>query len=398
MTLSGVMVAVPDMFAGVNRIERPDRWKDDLTMRRPIQVVLAIGAAGMLALTACGSSDDYNAAAFAKRPTVGVILPDSVSSPRWETADRPYLKAAFDAAGIDSEIQSAAEDVSKFQTIADSMISEGVKALLIVNLDSDSGAAVIKKATAAGIPVIDYDRLTLGGGAAYYVSFDNVAVGREIGKGLVKCLKDNGQTPADGGVVTLDGAPTDSNAAMFRQGYQQAIRAAGYRIVAAQSVPDWDPIRGGNLFQQIDTRLKGKYIGVAAANDGLGGAVIARLKTEGRAGKVPVTGQDAGDEGLQRLLLGTQCVSIYKSTKQEAAAAAGLTIKLIKGDRAGADALATDRVRDAKTKKDVKSVLLTPQAIFMNNVGDVIKDEATTADRLCTTKALKAACAAQGIS
>ena len=368
-------------------------------MRRQIHAVLAIGAAGMMALTACGSSDeDYAAGAISSRPRVGVILPDSVSSPRWETADRPLLKAAFDKAGIDAEIQSAAEDVSKFQTIADGMISEGVKAMLIVNLDSDSGSAVIKKARKAGIPVIDYDRLTLGGGAQYYVSFDNVAVGREIGKGLVKCLKESGKKPADGGVVTLNGAPTDSNAAMFRTGYVQAIRAAGYRIVADQSVPDWDPIRGGTIFQQIDTRRHGQYIGVAAANDGLGGAVVARLKTLGQAGKIPVTGQDAGDEGLQRLLLGTQCVSVYKSNKLEAEAAVKLASSLIKGDRAAADALATDRVRDDKTKKNVKSVLLRPEPIFKNNVKDVITDGATTADRVCTTAALKAACSAQGIS
>jgi len=368
-------------------------------MRRQIHAVLAIGAAGMMALTACGSSDeDYAAGAISSRPRVGVILPDSVSSPRWESADRPLLKAAFDKAGIDAEIQSAAEDVSKFQTIADGMISEGVKAMLIVNLDSDSGSAVIKKARKAGIPVIDYDRLTLGGGAQYYVSFDNVAVGREIGKGLVKCLKESGKKPADGGVVTLNGAPTDSNAAMFRTGYVQAIRAAGYRIVADQSVPDWDPIRGGTIFQQIDTRRHGQYIGVAAANDGLGGAVVARLKTLGQAGKIPVTGQDAGDEGLQRLLLGTQCVSVYKSNKLEAEAAVKLTSSLIKGDRAAADALATDRVRDDKTKKNVKSVLLRPEPIFKNNVKDVITDGATTADRVCTTAALKAACSAQGIS
>jgi D-xylose transport system substrate-binding protein len=371
-------------------------------MRRQFLAVLAVGSAGLLALTACGGSSSgstsgggSSAAATGK---VGVILPDSASSARWETNDRPFLKAAFDAAGIQSDIQNAGGDVAKFQTIADGMISSGVKVLLIVNLDSDSGAAVVKKAQAAGVAVIDYDRLTLGGGSQYYVSFDNVAVGTAIGTGLVKCLKDDGKTPADGGVVELNGSPTDNNATLFKSGYDKVIKDNGYKVVADQAVPDWDNTKAGTLFQQIDTQQKGKFIGVAAANDGLGGAVIARLKAEGLAGKIPVTGQDATDEGLQRVLLGTQCVTIYKAVKKEAAAASDLAIKLIKGDKAGADAEASGVTKDTKLNTDVKSVLLQPEAIYKDNVKDVIADQFTTVDKICTTAALKTACTANGVS
>ena len=372
-------------------------------MRRQLLAAFAVGTAGLLALTACGSSDSDtpsggSSSSAAVTGKVGVILPDSASSARWETADRPFLKSAFDAAGIESDIQNAGGDKQKFQTIADGMISAGVKALLIVNLDSDSGAAVVKKATAQGIPVIDYDRLTLGGGSQYYVSFDNVAVGTAIGTGLVKCLKDGGKTPSDGGVVELNGSPTDNNATQFKQGYDQVIRAAGYDVVADQAVADWDPILAGNLFAQIDTKQKGKFVGVAAANDNLGGAVVARLKSQGLAGRIPVTGQDAGDEGLQRVLLGTQCVSVYKSVKKEAAAAAQITAKLISGDVAGADAIATAVTKDTKLKTDVKSVLLDPLAIYQDNVMDVINDGATSAAKLCTTADLKKACADHGVS
>src|SRR5690242_1920481 len=175
--------------------------KDHTTMRRQLLAAFAVGTAGLLALTACGSSDSETpsgggSSAAAVKGKVGVILPDSASSARWETNDRPLLKAAFDDAGIDSDIQNAGGDVAKFQSLADGMLSSGVKALLIVNLDSDSGAAVVKKATDAGVPVIDYDRLTLGGGSQYYVSFDNVAVGTAIGEGLVKCLSDAKKKPA----------------------------------------------------------------------------------------------------------------------------------------------------------------------------------------------------------
>jgi D-xylose transport system substrate-binding protein len=365
-----------------------------IQLRRPLVTALALGAAATLALSACSGSDDSGGsgggASTAASGKVGVILPDSASSPRWENADRPALSAAFQQAGIQADIQNAGGDVQKFQTIAEGMISSGVKALLIVNLDSESGAAVIKKATDAGIPVIDYDRLTLGGGAKYYVSFDNVAVGTAIGEGLVKCLKADGKT--SGGVVELNGSPTDNNATLFKQGYDKVIRDAGYQVVADQAVPEWDPGKAGTLFQQIDTKLKGKYVGVAAANDNLGGAVVARLKNDGRDGKVPVTGQDAGDEGLQRVLLGTQCVSVYKSIKKESAAAVDLAQKLIKGDTAGADAAASGSVQDTKTNQAVKSVLLQPQPIYQDNVMDVINDGATTADKLCTTVELKKAC------
>ena len=110
-----------------------------------------------------------------------MILPDAASSARWETADRKFLGEAFEAAGVESDIQNANGDKAKFATIADQMLNAGANVLLIVNLDTPSAAAVISKAKQQGVPVIDYDRLTLGGGASYYVSFDNVAVGTAIG-------------------------------------------------------------------------------------------------------------------------------------------------------------------------------------------------------------------------
>jgi D-xylose transport system substrate-binding protein len=371
-----------------------------VTMRKQFQAVCTVGIAATMVLTGCsdsgGDTPSGDNSPAAVKGKVGVILPDATSSSRWEQQDRPYLKKAFDAAGIESDIQNAGGDVSKFQTLADGMISAGVKALLIVNLDNESGSAVIKKATAAGVPVIDYDRLTLGGGAKYYVSFDNVGVGAAIGNGLVRCLQADGKKT--GGIVAMDGSPTDNNATQFKQGYDKVIKAAGYTIVSRQAVPDWKPENATTLFEQTFTAQKGKFIGVAAANDGIAGAVVARLKPEGLADKIPVTGQDASNEGLQRLLLGTQCVSVYKSSKQESAAAAELAIKVIQGDQAGADKVATATVQDTKLKVGVKSVLLTPKPIYKNNVQDVITDGATTAAKICTTAELKAACTANGVS
>ncbi len=379
-------------------------------MRKRNVGLLAMSAIGAISLAACGGGDTTTAATSAASGAasaassaagggvgkVGVILPDSASSARWETADRKFLTDAFKAAGVEVDIQNAGADKAKFATLADGMIGAGVKVLMIVNLDSDTGAAVSKKAAAAGIPVIDYDRLTLGGGAKYYVSFDNVAVGTAIGEGLVKGLQAGGKTT--GNVLELNGSPTDNNATLFKEGYDKAIKAAGYTVTDSQAVPDWDNTKAVTVFEQMFTKAGGKVDGVAAANDGLGGAAISVLAKNGLAGKVPVTGQDATDEGLQRVLLGTQYMTVYKAVKKEADAAAQLAIALAKGDTAAADALATGKTADSVTGKDVPSVLLVPQGIYKESVKDVIADGFTTMDKVCTTAELKAACTANGIS
>jgi D-xylose transport system substrate-binding protein len=367
-------------------------------MRKHSLMAAAGISVSVLALAACGSNSTASggSTAPAAKPKVGVILPDTASSKRWENNDRPLLKAAFDAAGVDSDIQNANGDVAKFQSIADQMINEKVNVLLIVNLDSASGAAVQTKAKAAGIPTVDYDRLTLGGSASYYVSFDNVAVGTAIGTGLVKCMGDQGHKT--GAVIELDGSPTDNNATLFKKGYNTAITGAGYTVAAEQAVPGWDNVKGGTIFEQLFSAHK-DIVGVASANDGLGGAAQAILAKNGVSGKILVTGQDATNEGLQRVLAGTQCLTVYKAIKKEADAASAISIALAKGDKAAADALATGSVDDSTVAgRSVKSVLLIPQAIYADNVKDVIADGFTTAAALCTTAELKAACTKYGVA
>jgi D-xylose transport system substrate-binding protein len=369
-------------------------------MRRQLAAALAITTAGMLALTACSSSQPqlagFDVSGSSSVLQVGVILPDTVSSARYETQDRPLLKAAFDAANVQVQIQNAGGDAGAFQTIADTMIQRGVKVLIIDSLDNDGGALVVAKAHAAHIPVIDYDRLTLGGAADYYVSYDGVKVGNAMGQGLVKCMQANGDN--SGNVVELNGDTNDNSATLFKQGYDQEIRSAGYTVKKSVAVPGWDPATATKQFRVIDAGLQDDYVGVAAANDGLAGSVITRLTADHRARQVAVTGQDATDPGLQRVLLGTQCVSVYKPVKQEAGAAAGLAISLLKGDTAAAKAAADKTIEDTQRKKTVPAVLLTPVAIFKGNVKDVIADGATTVENICTTPTLKQACNANGIS
>ena len=370
-------------------------------MRTRSLTLVVAAAVSALALAACGSSSSSTttssspstagSSAATTTPKVGVILPDSASSARWETADRKFLTEAFTAGNMQFDIQNAGGDKAKFATICDSLIAGGVNVLMIVNLDSDTGSACEKKAAAQGIKTIDYDRLTLGGGAATYVSFDNVAVGKAEGDGLVQCMKANGDM--SGTVDLLNGSPTDNNATLFKQGYEAAIKAAGYTIGEDQSVPDWDNTKAGTIFEQMFAKNP-KIVGVNSANDGLGGAVVAVLAKNGLAGKVPVTGQDATDEGLTRVLEGTQCVTVYKAIKKEAAAAAAAAIALANGQAPATNGT----VKDSVSGMDVPSVLLTPQPIFKDNVKDVITDGFTTADKICTTAAAKAECVKQAIS
>ena len=370
-----------------------------MLLKRILALVMVLVAA--LVIGACGGDEEESTTAGGgggeeqPKGKVGVILPDAASSARWETADRKFLGEAFEEAGVEYDIQNANGDKAKFATIADQMINGGVTVLMLTNLDSPSAATVIKKATDQGIPTIDYDRLTLGGKAAYYVSFDNVAVGTNIGEGLVKCMKDNGDD--SGPVALLNGSPTDNNATLFKQGYEKAIRDAGYDIVADQSVPDWDNTKAGTIFEQMYTKVNGNLVGVAAANDGLGGAVAAVLRRSGDAGKVPTTGQDATAEGLQRVLSGSQCMTVYKAIKKEADAAADLAIALTKGDKAAADQLASGSVEDTETGEQVKSVLLEPQPIFPENVKDVIADDFVAAEDVCTNAELQKACEKYGV-
>ncbi len=361
-------------------------------MRKGLIAVTAIGALTLSVLTACGSDGGSKGSSTQNAPTVGVILPDTKSSVRYETQDRPNLTAAFQAAGVKVNIQNAQGDPAAFQTIADSMLNAGVSVLIIDSIDPTSGAAVINKAHAAGVKVIDYDRLTTGGGADYYVTFNNVNVGQLMGQGLQKCLTATNQSKPM--VAELNGAPTDNNAHQFAQGYNGVLDPlyanATYVKGPNQSVPDWDNTQAGRIFENMLTQNP-QIKGVLAANDGLANSVIAVLNKNNLT--LPVTGQDATVQGLQHVLDGTQCMTVFKNTKLEADAASKIATALAHG---GQPVGVTQTTTDPETKKAVPSVLLTPQAITKDNVAVVVKAGGVTAADLCTG-AYAQKCKAAGI-
>ncbi len=365
-------------------------------MRKGILAAIAVGAMALGGIAACGSDNSNQSgssgAANTKQAYVGVILPDTKSSARYVTQDTPNLTAAFKAAGVRATIQNAQGSTQTFQTIADGMLTSGVNVLIIDSLDSASGTAVIKKAHQQGVPVIDYDRLTTGGGADYYVSFDNVAVGKLQGEALQKSLPaENVSKPL---VAELNGAPTDNNATLFAQGYNSVLDplyANGtYAKGPNQSVPDWDNTQAGTIFVQMLT-ANPQIKGVLVANDGMANSVIAVLKKNKL--QLPTTGQDATVQGLQHIMDGDQCMTVFKDTKKEAAAASQLAVALSKGQK---PTTATQSLTDPQTKQPVKSVLLTPEAITKANINDVVAAGGVTKADLCTG-AYAAKCTAAGV-
>ncbi len=313
---------------------------------------------------------------------IAVLLPDSASSARWEADDRRFFEQAFDAAGVKYTILNAEGDARTQQTQAEQAITNGAKVILLVNLDSGSGAAIIAQARDAGVKVIDYDRLTIEGpGADIYVSFDNVAVGRLMGETLEPLIN---ALPADPKrVVQLNGSPTDNNATLFREGYYSVAKphydAGDWELVADQAVPDWDNQQALVIFEQILTAANGDVDATFAANDGLANSVISVLKSQGMD-PMPLSGQDATVGGIQNILSGWQSMTVYKPIKLEAEAAAKAAIALLKGE--DVSALANDTINNGQN--DVPFMKLTPIAVTKDNIAEtVIADGFRTWDEIC---------------
>jgi D-xylose transport system substrate-binding protein len=335
------------------------------------RLALCLGVVALaVTVAACGSnkksSSSSSSSSSKSGGSVAVLLPDSKSSVRWETVDRPFLKKAFDAAGVKNTIQNAEGDKSTQQQQAEQAITNGAKVLLLVNLDSGSGAAIAANAKSQGVKVIDYDRLTLKGTSDYYVSFDNVKVGKLQGQGLVDCLG----SKKGASVAELNGSPTDNNATLFKQGYDSVLKpkfADGtYKKVADQSVPDWDNQKALTIFEQILQKSSNKVDGVLAANDGLGNAAISALKQR-KLPQVPVTGQDATLQGIQNIVSGDQCMTVYKAIAKEADAASKLAISLVKGQTPTGVTAKVDN-----QSRQVPAILLQPVAVTKSNIKQYI--------------------------
>ncbi|MEA2001683.1 MAG: substrate-binding domain-containing protein [Actinomycetota bacterium] len=360
--------------------------------RKGIRWILLIAVFALVA-AACGGDDDTTTTVaggddggdtpVTAEGSITVLLPDSASSARWETDDRRFFEEAFTAAGVDFNIVNAEGDPTTQIQQAEAAIADGAKVLLMVNLDSGSGAAIIAQARAADVAIIDYDRLTIeGDGADVYVSFDNEQVGRTMAEVLEPAIDALGLAKPE--VVMLNGGPTDNNATLFRNGYNETVEprvAAGeWNLAADQAVPGWDNQEALTIFEQILVDTSNNVDAVFAANDGLANSVIAALKSAG-LGQIPVSGQDATVAGMQNVLAGDQTMSVYKPIKAEAETAAAAAIALLNGE--SLDSLTGGLTLNNGTN-DIPFIALTPIGVTADNIADtVIADGFRTWEEIC---------------
>jgi len=344
---------------------------------------------------------------------VGVILPDTTSSARYVAFDAPYLTQAFTAAGYatsDFKIDNAQGVDATELADAQADITLGAKVLVMDPLDATVGKAIQSAAAAAGVTLISYDRATFAGTNTYYVSFDNVQVGKLIGQGFEKCVTAWGvKNPK---VFTLDGGEdTDPNAISFADGYNSVIwgqqktplkagttNSLGYTLVGEQITPGWNNTTGGTIFSQQFTAHP-TINATVEANDGLGNAVINDLKAAGvPAKKIPTTGQDATFQGMENILQGYQCGSVYKAVYLEAQDAVALATILRAGQTPPASLLNATTTDPADSSITEPASLLTPVWVDATNMATtVIKDNFVHASDLCGAVG-PALCTAAGIT
>ena len=336
-----------------------------------LPAVVALGFAGATAAKSTKGQASIQACA---------LLPDTKSSTRYTLFDAPYLTKAFKAAGVAAQVLNAQASPQRQKSQAEGCLAKGAKVILLDQLNASSGNAITNEAVSQGAKVIDYDRLVVGSKAAYYVSFDNVQVGKLQGRGLVAALKANGKYSQHPVIAELNGGITDNNAHLFKQGYDSILNplyknGTFKKATAGDQWTDWDPVKGQTIFEQMLARNSNKIDGVLAANDGLAGAVVAALQSRGLS-PLPVTGQDATPTGVQYILAGWQSGTVYKSVRLEANAAAQAAINIIKG-------------KPVKTNAKVSgtpSILLTPVWITKANYKTLFTEGFLKKSQVCVGK------------
>jgi D-xylose transport system substrate-binding protein len=367
----------------------------------------ASASSGGAPISATSLTNDFSAmtqlksTASAGKGNITVILPDTVSSTRYVEFDAPYLKQAFTDAGLspsDFTIENAlGSDANQF-SMAQSAITKGASVLVVDPLDSGVGAHIESYAKQHGVAVIDYDRLTLGGTRSYYVSFDNVKVGQVMGQGLVSCITAWGVKNPD--VIVMKGAPTDNNATLFAQGYDGVLApyfSSGKYKDVSNPAGTWTPSVALSEFQQQYTAHK-EINAALIPNDENGAPIIHYLQGQGvKAKTFPTTGQDATLTGLQNILTGYQCGTVYKPIYEEAQAAAALAV-YVRASQTPPASLVNGSTKDTTANVSVPSVLLSPEWVTTSTMNStIIADKFVSASQLCAGS-YASACTAAGIT
>jgi D-xylose transport system substrate-binding protein len=377
------------------------------TRLRIVTVLFALLLA-LVTVAACGGDDDEGggggeATGEAEgggggEGSIWVLLPDSATSPRWESDDRRFFQQAFTEAGVDFNIVNAEGDAAQQQAQAEQAIADGASVILLISIDTGSGATIIDMAKDADVQVVEYDRFNTGGsGGAAYVSFDNVRVGQTMAE-LMEPAIDALQVDRPR-VVMLNGGEEDNNSFLFRQGYaetvEQRVDAGEWELVADQHVPGWDNQEAQTIMEQILTDANNNVDAVFAANDGLANSAINALEAAGIE-RAPVSGQDATVAGIQNILLGKQTMTVYKPIEAEAEVAAAVALALRDGedisqvDTEAEFSLIGIQAEDGQPSEEpegegvVPYFALVPIGVTAENIEDtVIADGFRTAEEVC---------------
>lgn len=345
--------------------------------------IVAVAAAG-----GCASSDASTAGSTgdAAKAKIAFLMPD-IASTRYELFDAPLFKAKIRALcpGCEVLYQNADADASKQQQQANSVLAQGVKAIVIDPVDSAAAATIVQAAKAQQVSIIAYDRPIPQAKADYYVSFDNEKIGALIAQSLVDHLK---KENASGGLLQVNGSPTDAAAGLIKKGVHSAVDTSGFPLLAEFDTPGWEPPKAQEWVTGQITKFPGKIAGVVAANDGTGGGSIAAFKAAGV--KVPpITGNDAELAAVQRIIAGDQYNTISKPIKIVAEAAATVAYQFVQGNPPA----------PKTTLFDTPSELFTPTVVTQETVKDLLTGPESpfkTAD-VCTA-AYASACTKLGIS
>jgi D-xylose transport system substrate-binding protein len=332
---------------------------------------------------------------------IGVLLPDTTTSARYVQYDAPYLKKAFQTAGLSSDqykIDNAHGSTSTMQQQAEADITAGASVLLVDPLDPGSGAAIESKAASQGVKVIDYDRLVLGGPKdRYYVSFNNVEVGKMIGQGMVDCI--DAWKVSKPNLLVMSGAATDNNAKLFAAGYNGVLKSHfddGSYVKVGATAGTWDAPTSATEFEQQFTAHPNINAVVTPNDDNANAVISVLLKNKVKADTFPTTGQDAAPTGLQNILKGYQCGTVYKLPYAEPQAAAALALFLRAG-KTPPSTLVNAATRDTQLNADIKSVYTKPVWVTKENMKDtVIKDNVIPINQVCGGK-MAQVCKANGI-
>lgn len=333
----------------------------------------AVATVAVVAATVGASSSSARPSKKAAGPLVAFLLPENVTV-RWESNDKPLFVKNLKklVPGVRIDVLNALNDPAKQESQAEAELTKGAKVIVAAPIDQKAFAVAARKAAQQKVKVLAYDRLIKGVPIAAYDSFDGVAVGKAQGKWLAR------HTKAGNRIAVINGSFTDDNAHLFQKGYMSILRPLFNSKKRIQVGPKsgtwtdrWNPPTAQREMEQLLTKTHNNIQGVISANDGMAGGIIAALAAVKKAGKVPVTGQDATVEGLQRIVKGTQGMTVLKDFRLQARAAAQITAALLKGGKCPAK-LCTKKVSNGAGS--VPSVILPVKAIDKTNITPLVSN------------------------